>query len=183
MAKIRIIISLFGILLILVLYRLPGGVVDNGNNNLEAKDQGHNNIMDSTGVSLIEVHNQELAEETVHEIQILKQRISLADSEQAINLTDSLSSIYIASNLYDSAAMLYEQLLSNNSDINLINKTADLYFDAYNFAMDREKASYLGGKARQYYNKVLGADSTRFDRLQNFLLLRQGVVNGNFDIL
>ena len=163
MAKIRIIISLFGILLILVLYRLPGGVVDNGNNNLEAKDQGHNNIMDSTGVSLIEVHNQELAEETVHEIQILKQRISLADSEQAVNLTDSLSSIYIASNLYDSAAMLYEQLLSNNSDINLINKTADLYFDAYNFAMDREKASYLGGKARQYYNKVLGADSTRFD--------------------
>ncbi len=163
MTRIRIIISLVAIFLIIVLYKLPGGVVDNGNNNLEAKDQGHKNISDSLDVAIVDAHKQVMSNETLSKIKTLKERLPGANPEQQIKLVDSLSDLYIASNIYDSAAMLYEGLLSSTSDPAYLLKTANLYYDAYNFAMNREKASYLGGKARQYYNMILQQDSSRLD--------------------
>ncbi len=163
MARIRIIISLIAIFLIVALYELPGSVVDNGNNNLEAKDQGHKNVSDSLDVAIVDAHKQVLSDETLNKIETLKKKLPGADPEQEIKLVDSLSDLYVTSNIYDSAAMLYEKLLSGTSDPAYVLKTADLYYDAYNFAMNREKASYLGSKARQYYNMILDQDSSRLD--------------------
>jgi outer membrane protein len=163
MFKIRFIISLLGLLLVIVLYKLPGGVVDNGNNNLEAKDQGHVNITDSLELSLVETHRQVLSDATEKKIENLKLKISEADENSRIRLTDSLSNLYVSANFYDSAAMLYENLYLATSDDQYIQRTADLYYDAYNFAMNRDKASSLGGKARQYYNMLLDQDTSRLD--------------------
>lgn len=146
-----------------ILYKLPGGVVDNGNNNLEAKEQGHVNTTDSLELSLVEAHKQVISDATQKIIEHLKQRISGEDLKNRENLIDSLSNIYISANYFDSAAMLYENLYESTLDSRYIPRTAELYYDAYNFAMNREKASSLGGKARQFYNMMLNQDSTRFD--------------------
>lgn len=163
MFKIRFILSFVGLVLVFVLYKLPGGVVDNGNNNLEAKEQGHVNTADSLELSLVEAHKQVLSDATQKVIEHLKQKISGAEDKTRENLIDSLSNIYISANYYDSAAMLYENLYETTMDSQFILRTADLYYDAYNFAMNREKASLLGGKARQYYSMILDQDTTRLD--------------------
>lgn len=163
MSRIRIIISLVGIILVIVLYKLPGGVVDNGNDNLEAKDKSDSGVTDSLNLSLIDAHKQVLSDETLNRIAILKTKMRGAGPMQEIRYADSLSDIYVGADLYDSAAMVYENLLSVSDGNHVLQKTADLYYDAYNFAMNREKASYLGGKARHYYYMILNEDSSRLD--------------------
>ena len=163
MFKIRFILSFVGLALVFVLYKLPGGVVDNGNNNLEAKEQGHVNTTDSLELSLVEAHKQVISDATQKVIERLKLKISATEDNSKENLIDSLSDIYISANYYDSAAMLYENLYETTMDNRFIAKTADLYYDAYNFAMNRDKASLLGGKARQYYSMILDQDTTRLD--------------------
>ena len=163
MFKIRFILSFVGLVLVFVLYKLPGRVVDNGNNNLKAKEQGHVNTADSLELSLVDVHKQVLSDASQKIIEHLKLKISGADDKTRENLIDSLSNIYISANYYDSAAILYENLYQTTMDSRYIPRTADLYYDAYNFAMNREKASLLGGKARQYYYMILDQDSTRLD--------------------
>ena len=163
MFKIRFILSFVGLALVFVLYKLPGGVVDNGNNNLEAKEQGHVNTTDSLELSLVEAHKQVISDATQKVIERLKLKISASEDNSKENLIDSLSDIYISANYYDSAAMLYENLYETTMDNRFIAKTADLYYDAYNFAMNRDKASLLGGKARQYYSLILDQDTTRLD--------------------
>lgn len=163
MARIRIFISLVCIFAVFILYKLPRGVVDNGENNLAAKDQSHKNISDSIALSVIDAHKQALTGSQLNEISTLKEKISNSVPREAATLTDSISNIYIAANLYDSAAQCYEELLKRIPDPKYILKTADLYYNAYNFAMNRDKASFLGAKARQFYFEMLERDSSRLD--------------------
>jgi tetratricopeptide (TPR) repeat protein len=145
------------------MYMLPRGVVDNGNDSLLAKEAEDSIPSDSTSLALTETHNRELSDEMSARINSIKARLATASPAEHDLLMDSLSGYFESSSLYDSAAIYYEKLLQNRSDEKYILKTADLYFEAYSFAMNRDRASYLGGKARQYYLMILERDSTRLD--------------------
>ena len=89
MFKIRFILSFIGLVLVFVLYKLPGGVVDNGNNNLDAKEQGHINSTDSMELSLVEAHKQVISDATRKIIDHLKLRISGSGEKARESLIDN----------------------------------------------------------------------------------------------
>jgi tetratricopeptide (TPR) repeat protein len=163
MTRTRIIISILFLLAVVGLYWLPRGVVDNGNNNLKAEDLGKKNMSDSISLSLVDSHNKAMSDEMIMSVKMIKDKLVNADQKAKILLIDSLSNLFISANQYDSAAIYYENLLSQNPDQKYMIKTADLYYEAYSFAMNRDKASYLGGKARKYYTMVLDKDTSRLD--------------------
>ncbi len=162
MTRIRIIISFLFIIIVSGLFLLPRGVVDNGNNALEAKDMGKQNIPDSLSVSIAKAHS-EIPDEVIVKIEALKARLGSAGQEESESILDSLAEMFKSGSQLDSAAIYYERLLTNFNDEEHIVKTADLYYEAYSYAMNRERASYLGGKARLYYSMILEKDSSRLD--------------------
>jgi outer membrane protein len=163
MTRTRIIISIVFLLSVIGLYWLPTGVIDTGDNKLKANDLGGRNSSDSTSLSLIDSHKREMSVEMMEKLQTLKKDLNGNNGQKTIFLIDSISNIFKSVNQYDSAAHYYEQMLVINTLDSNILKTADLYYEAYTFAMNRDKASFLGGKARQYYSMILEKDSDRLD--------------------
>jgi tetratricopeptide (TPR) repeat protein len=163
MTRTRIIISILFLFSVIGLFWLPTGVIDSGDDKLSAKDLGDRNTSDSTSLSLVDSHKRDMPIEMIARVSSLKKDLKTANKQQAILLIDSISSIFKSVNQYDSAAGYYEQILAINPLDSNILKTANLYYEAYTFAMNRDKASYLGGKARQYYSIILEKDSGRLD--------------------
>jgi tetratricopeptide (TPR) repeat protein len=162
MIRIRIIISFLFITIILGLFLLPRGVVDNGGNNLNAKELGKDNLSDSISLSIADAH-EEMSDELKVKISAFKVRLEKAGPGESQPIIDSLTAIFKSASQFDSAAIYYERLVPIYNDEEHILKAGELYYEAYSYAMSREMASYLGGKARLYYSMILEDDSTRLD--------------------
>ena len=68
---------------------------------------------------------------------------------------DSLSNLYRAANQFDSAAWFAERAAEFYNTPESWMKTADNYYQAYTLALTQESQRELGGKAQEYYGKVV----------------------------
>lgn len=164
MLKTRIILIISAAVLVLVIFNLPKVVVDNDQEATPATTQTSENTGTSTNVMPPDAHAQNLPEEATRTIQNFKEKLSDSDNiEKNIIFADSLASLYLDYNKYDSAAKYFEIIAQKNPDAENWQRTGDAYYEAFNFAMGPEKRSAMAAKAREYFEKILEESPGRLD--------------------
>lgn len=149
MTKTRIILVVVTVLLVWLIYLLPKGVVEN-DSQLQTSASPENSP--SMAASPHTAAPQELR----NDINQLRARYlsGLTEEKNAI-FADSLAGLYNQAGLFDSAAWFAERAATFfKSDESLL-KAANAYYEAYTFAIDREKQKALAEKTRELYGKIL----------------------------
>lgn len=156
MLRTRIILFIGAIILIVLLFNLPRVVVDN-----KKEEVSENNVSkDNSGSTETDIHEEEIDPNLQNKITSLKENLSVAKNiEKSITFADSLAQLYLEANKYDSAAKFFEIIAVKQPNKRNWLKTGNTYYEAYGFAMDREKQEMLGSKTREYLSKVLEEDA------------------------
>ena len=151
-----------GLAAIVVLYALPKVVVDNDPQNAAIEDTQSEDA--NADASML--HKNELSSDQKSIAEQLKAKLSDQNSTDAekTGFAKELSEIYKSEGIFDSAAFyLKEALLINPTDLSLIEQTGNAYYEAYTFALDKEKVEDLANKTREYLGKILEGDASRLD--------------------
>ncbi len=162
MVKHRVILIVLAVIMIAALYSLPKIVVDN-----EGEEGISSNQVDpgeeAPSADFSEQHASVISSEGQADIDRLKNNFKEGTEGKRIDIADSLASVYLSYNRYDSAAVYLEYLAENDPVPVRFEKAGDAYYESFGFAMDREKASRLGEKARYFYNRILEEQPRRYD--------------------
>lgn len=151
-----------GLVAIVGLYALPKVVVDNDPQNAAIEDTQSEDA--NADASML--HKNELSSDQKSIAEQLKAKLSDQNSTDAekTGFAKELSEIYKSEGIFDSAAFyLKEALLINPTDLSLIEQTGNAYYEAYTFALDKEKVEDLANKTREYLGKILEGDASRLD--------------------
>lgn len=159
MKKSQIIILITGIVTVAILYSLPRVVVDNEEGGTEISDN-EESVPDISK----SMHSNQVDESMLSEIAVLRTNLKTEENkENFANLAESLASIYFQVSKFDSAAFYYEQAVDNAPTMERIEKTGNAYYEAYTFALDKSRVSYLAEKTRIHLTNVLENDPKRLD--------------------
>ena len=156
MVKTRIFLFLGAAVLVTVLFSLPKSVVDN---EAEAIEDGEvpatvNNDPHSTEADSVQVRT----------ILRLNQQFTISeDSEKSLIFADSLATLYISLNKYDSAARFFDFIADRVPNAENWIKAGDTWYEAFGFSMDAAKRQSFGEKAAVYFNKVLEVQPNNLD--------------------
>lgn len=151
-----------GLAAIVGLYALPKVVVDNDPQNAAIEDTQSEDA--NADASML--HKNELSSDQKSIAEQLKAKLSDQNSTdtEKTGFAKELSEIYKSEGIFDSAAFyLKEALLINPTDLSLIEQTGNAYYEAYTFALDKEKVEDLANKTREYLGKILEGDASRLD--------------------
>ena len=151
-----------GLAAIVGLYALPKVVVDNDPQNAAIEDTQSEDA--NADASML--HKNELSSDQKSIAEQLKAKLSDQNSTDAekTGFAKELSEIYKSEGIFDSAAFyLKEALLINPTDLSLIEQTGNAYYEAYTFALDKEKVEDLANKTREYLGKIPEGDASRLD--------------------
>jgi len=157
MLKQRVILVVLGIVFIVIIYNLPKIAVENDSDTelktTEKASLSSENI--DAGGERVDLHSFELSSEDEVRLDILKERFTNKENSDRLSIADSIALIYLEYNKYDSAAKYLEFIAMNDPSVGNYLATGDAYYESFSFAMDRERASILGEKARYYYGLIL----------------------------
>ncbi len=157
MLQTRLLLLLSAASIIAVLFFLPKVVVDDENVTMD-KD-GETKITEKKGpntMGLDPSHTQKLAPEDRSIINKLKEKLkSSANIEKSAIFADSLASAFQSVNKLDSAAKYAGLVASYKDTEENWQKAGNAYYEAFKFSMSPEKATLLGVKVRNFYEKVL----------------------------
>lgn len=162
MKKSQLILIIIGICTIAGLYALPKVVVDNEAGTTSVEDP---NAQESSTSDVTEMHENELSSENRSQADELKATLA-SDKEPSKKITaaKSLAGMYQKEGMFDSAAYILEEAVAlNSSDLALIEEAGKAYYEAYSFALDKNKVENLADKTRTYLNQVLEKDPSRLD--------------------
>lgn len=165
MLKQRVILAIVGIILVIIIYNLPKIVVDNNPNaKLEKTEKAamSANITDNFN-KIGGLHTFEITEEDQEKLNNYRNKFKNHSFPHQTTVADSIASIYLTYNKYDSAAKYLEYIAINEPSVQHFQVTGDVFYESFSFAMDREKAIALGEKARYYYNLILNEQPERYD--------------------
>jgi len=155
MLKTRILLVVIAVVAIAAIYMLPRSVVDNNAQEQNLGEVGSDEVADTLA------SNNHSFKENDSEVQntLIKLKASLSDSENSekkVIFADSLAKIYKSVGLLDSTAYYKELISKEMPSVENWVSTADAYYEAMGFAMDKEKISKMSLKAREFYEKVKG---------------------------
>lgn len=162
MKKSQLILIIVGICTIAGLYALPKVVVDNEAGTTSVEDP---NAQASSTSDVTEMHENELSSENRSQADELKATLASAKEPSAkIEAAKSLAAMYQKEGMFDSAAYTLEEAVAlNSSDLELIEEAGKAYYEAYSFALDKNKVENLADMTRTYLNQVLEKDPSRLD--------------------
>ena len=165
MKKSQLILIAVGFVAVLGLFALPKVVVDNDSTGAKMDESAEASTSDSSDQNLIETHENELSSESRSEAQQLKNAfLSNGDQEGKISAAQALSAIYQKEGLFDSAAYYSSAAAElKPGDLTLEEQAGKANYEAYSFALDKDKVAQLADKTRFYLNKVLEKDPNRLD--------------------
>ena len=162
MKKSQLILIVIGISAIVGLYALPKVVVDNEAGTTSVEDP---NAQENPSSDVTEMHENELSSENRTQADGLKLKLTQAsESSEKIAAAKELAGIYQAEGMFDSAAYYWEKSVEvNPQDLSLVEEAGKAYYEAYSFALDKNKVENLAEKTRSYLNQVLEKDPSRLD--------------------
>lgn len=162
MTKTRIVLFLLAAAIIVVIYNLPRVVVEN------EKDE---DITVSEKLDAGEPHmsgTSEISDSLRDRINSLKESFAnSSNKEKRVIFADSLAKSFKTAFLFDSAAFYMAKAVEEVQNEERLLKAGDAYFQAFNFAVSKEKQDDLGEKARSYYEMVLEIDPDNLDAKAN----------------
>jgi outer membrane protein len=147
------------VLMVLVLWKLPRVVVEN-----ETASLGEKMDKDSTKtqpVGMQDANDQQHSEISAKQqslIDNLKTAISQSPTEtEAVPLLDSLVNVWKQVNKYDSAGF-YAEAFAKTYPKEVLHKVkaGDLYYEAFTFAIAKEKEKAMAANAKRMYELALG---------------------------
>jgi tetratricopeptide (TPR) repeat protein len=100
-------------------------------------------------------HNQPLTPEQQQQAAQLRAGYVAASSAARPAATDKLIAFYRAISRFDSAAYYGAKVASATPGLEANLRAGDLYFEAYGFAVNEQKAAFLGEQTRAFYQKAL----------------------------
>ena len=162
MKKSQLILIIVGICTIAGLYALPKVVVENEAGTTSVEDP---NTPASAAAGVTEMHENELSSENRSQADELKATIASAkESSEKITAAKTLAAMYQEEGMFDSAAYILEEAVAlNSSDLVMVEEAGKAYYEAYSFALDKNKVENLAEKTRTYLNQVLEKDPSRLD--------------------
>lgn len=166
MLKQRVILIFAAIVFVAILYSLPTVVVNNDKDadiGKEAEGSVSAPEVNSETGDVISRHSFEVSLKDKIRIDKLRKKFTDIKANSQIAYADSIASLYISYDKYDSAAKYLEYIAVNDPSPDHFKQTGDAYYEAFSFAMDREKATVLGEKARYFYNLILDDQPERLD--------------------
>ncbi|GHE55849.1 MAG: tetratricopeptide repeat protein [Bacteroidota bacterium] len=164
MKKNQVSLIIIAIAAIVGLYSLPRVVVDNDN---EASAEF---IDESTPGGVID-HSSAIPEEIQPKIDYWKSQLFANGNIQPNNeALDSLMAVFQQINQYDSAAYFANTFAERFNSTEHWRKAGDAYFEAFTYAINEQKTSLLGNKAREAYQIVLEAQPDNLDVKHNVAL-------------
>ncbi|UII34134.1 tetratricopeptide repeat protein [Fulvivirga ulvae] len=170
MLKTRIILIASAALLVLLIFSLPKVVVDNDSDELSSSQEPTSTAPPDSGITT-NAHDLELSGDSRQNIKILKEKLTASKNiEKSVIFADSLAKLYLSVSKYDSAAKFVEIIAQNIPTVENWQRAGDTYYEAFSFAMDAEKRAQMGGKAREYYEKVLEKSPGRLDIKNNLAM-------------
>lgn len=160
MTRLQAVLILLAVILVVAMMQLPKVVVINKNKKVRAENASEIKTTHEDAT-----HQLQLREDQRKQLLKLKDLIKNSNnSEQSLIFADSIADLFKSVNQYDSAAWYYELLTGKWQDNKkLLLKTADGYYAAFGFSLDKEKAKVLGKKAEEYYQKVLKLEPGNLD--------------------
>lgn len=165
MVKKKILVSVLALVAVVLLFNLPKVVVkdEEETDNLASVPSTSESTVDRQPLQSAP-HDEEMSPEWGEKITHLRENYnSSINTEKNINFADSLTEAFASMGKYDSAAKYAEEVAMQDSNPERWLKTADLYYEAYTYAMDAEKQQALGGKVRQLYEKILAQQPANYD--------------------
>ena len=153
MWKNKILVGVIAVAVAGILYSLPRVVVDNEgrNNNLETR-QGQ------AGAETAPAHQVDVPQETQATLARLRENLeSSGNPEKSVIFADSLVAAYQKLGQYENAAQYAGQLVKLSPTSEHFRQAGDLYYEAFTYAVDADRAKSLGEQVRQYYGQVLEA--------------------------
>ena len=157
MLKIRIILVILTIGLIFLLYNLPKVVVENEEEAISKENSENNSVTsleDDNAVALLP-KTSNFSSADLSAISNLRQNyLSSANTEKSTIFADSLATLYAAKGEYDSAVWFVDQIVPSSNWQNNF-KAGSIYYQAFENAMDAEKASAYSQEAQKYLEKAL----------------------------
>ena len=162
MKKSQLILIIVGVCTIAGLYALPKVVVDN---EAGTTTVGDSSVAGSPASDVAGMHENELSSENLSQAQELKATFASGkESAERTAAAKTLAGMYQNEGIFDSAAyFLGEAVALNPSDLELIEEAGKAYYEAYSFALDKNKVENLADKTRSYLNQVLEKDPSRLD--------------------
>ncbi len=161
MKKSLAILLIIGLGLIALMFQLPKGNVSTKQNAVAGgANRDANGATDKVeSASTEETHSAPLTAKQQKEISDWKVKLSSATTEQSqVKALDQLIKAFVEASRIDSAAFYAEQFSSKYGSLANVLKTAQLYFEAQTYAIDRKKGARLGEKARVNFEKALSLD-------------------------
>ena len=163
MKKSQLILVAVGIIAIVVLFSLPKVVVDNEATAAKVEESGGSS--DTPADVISDSHENELSSENRTQAdQLIKNFLNAPSKEEKVSAAQVLAGIYKEEGLFDSAAYYLDQaavVLPDN--LFLAEEAGKASYEAFSFALDKNKVEALAGKTRNYLGKVLEKDPNRLD--------------------
>lgn len=139
MKKPQILISVFGIILVLGLYQLPRVVVEN---DAEAA---------------VETHDFEISSTDAQAISSLKQLIATSEKEKSSSFADSLAKYFLRYGMLDSARQVSEAMLERDSSLITKEKAVEILYRIFERAGSGDEASIQAVRLRPLIESLLEA--------------------------
>lgn len=161
MNKLQVLLTAIALLLVVGLYSLPKVVIDNN-------DPEETAFIDDSVPGGIVDHSSEIPEEVAPRIDFWKDKLFQNGQIQLDpESLDSLMTVFMEINKYDSAAFYAALYAENFNQIEHWQKAGDAYYEASTFALDKTKIDLLIQKTRQAYEKVLAQQPDNLDVKHN----------------
>ncbi len=148
MLKNRILLLVISVALIAGLYFLPKAVVENDSQLQSDADTKPSALPASPHVTTPQAVRGNIN-------RLRTRYLSTLPEEKNAIFADSLASLYNQAGLFDSAAWFAERATTFFNTEESLLKAGNAYYEAYTFAIDREKQKALAEKTRELYGKIL----------------------------
>ena len=165
MLKKKILVSALALVAVVLLFNLPKVVVkDEEKPDDLAPVPSDSEATTDRQPPQISTHDEEISPEWEEKIAHLRENYNTSiNTEKNINFADSLTNAFLSISQFDSAAKYAEEVAVQVSTPERWLKAADLYYEAYTYAVDAEKQQALGKKVRQLYEQVLEQQPENYD--------------------
>ncbi len=159
--------------LIVALFLLPKVVVNNEEKQLSEEehspDDGHDHGPDESPATA--VHSATLSASDEENIKVLRENIfNSVNKEKSATFADSLATLFRSMSRYDSAAKYVEHIATLQPGQQTWLRAGNSYYDAFSFAVDQKKLTYLGEKAREYYSRALEVNPALLEAKSNMAM-------------
>ncbi len=137
MKKPQILLSVFGIILILGLYQLPRVVVEND------------------AETAVETHDFKITPDDAQAISSLKELIATSEKEKSSNFADSLAKYFLRYGMLDSASLVSEAMLERDSSLSTKEKAVEILYRIFERAGSSDEASLQAMRLRPLIESLL----------------------------